>query len=921
LFTAYFHLASAQNPTPSKDYYSPLETLKTPVTGSVEGGQSFKRCCLKAVEAWKDNPNIDGITVESSKKPGVIFKDPNDEQLRSEQFPCGAEYDDDEDGATRVQISYFWCKTNCPGWERSRSAVLTQWLQPFIGFILPAAVFCLNVSSSSHGAVFPTNLVKVPRKMVFDISDELFPDSLEVLKNDWDDYFRKIKKGKIGPIFDGTFAFAFSTLKNGVELIIRAAIAAAIGLINVVVWVVIVFATAAPMILSGLYEAALDRQLLRAVEDQIKDYKRKLFDEEKVKKLEDAKNDHEQVQYQVHLLYATLIGNLKLLKSKSDNDPTQTDNKDKEAGPSKNEDINTKDDPSTSVKADEKIGATNTEEDSHHTQFGHESSRKDAPLDINTKDDLITSANTDEKTKPTSTQKDSSERELGRAWVDVSDMMDGLNPPNQTPENYEVERRRTEVRLKTMLGCQASFGASVGAPVAFFLGSFLFSVFSNLENLGDGDTSLSLAFGEWWMTIPHVAIVSGCLLAGNNPNTLEAIISGVKQLRKSTDPDSSGGFWNSLKAAYAPFYESVYQPVWGWERGRSKRNWIRAVQRKYKRQTLDPSESRPIFTRFKTLFENPFKDTKVEDVPDIGIIGWLFLIFTASVLIVTPFVLAYVTSYYTPTIGLSCRTFTFLLYFVFQCCLTAVWFHDFPNPKGHPLYYGNSKFKPTIFFLVTFICFLGSAFTAIIGTFMQILGVYRNCLCNIPMNHWSSRDFPFTVSSNSAQMIHYAKIYWLSTGIASICLLVIFCYFGWWYQRHWRSRFNKVVEDVLDVSLEKKEKKDAAKQLRKDNKKKTPAHVAQNAVGLVKADEDKEDTSDKEGEEEFRAAWKKERERAKAAKAAKAAKEAKEAKVAKLKPSGDAPSVQQSTPAPSVRKETRKDGGTTEESEISPVPK
>lgn len=32
-----------------------------------------------------------------------------------------------------------------------------------------------------------------------------------------------------------------------------------------------------------------------------------------------------------------------------------------------------------------------------------------------------------------------------------------------------------------------------------------------------------------------------------------------------------------LTELYGPFYVSVYQPVWMWERGRSKRNWIRQV--------------------------------------------------------------------------------------------------------------------------------------------------------------------------------------------------------------------------------------------------------------------------------------------------------------------------------------------------------
>jgi hypothetical protein len=59
-------------------------------------------------------------------------------------------------------------------------------------------------------------------------------------------------------------------------------------------------------------------------------------------------------------------------------------------------------------------------------------------------------------------------------------------------------RKITDTRLKGMLNCQASFGATVGAPIVFFVGSFLFGVISNLSILGDNYTSHALAFGMWW---------------------------------------------------------------------------------------------------------------------------------------------------------------------------------------------------------------------------------------------------------------------------------------------------------------------------------------------------------------------------------------------------------------------------------------
>lgn len=76
---------------------------------------------------------------------------------------------------------------------------------------------------------------------------------------------------------------------------------------------------------------------------------------------------------------------------------------------------------------------------------------------------------------------------------------------------------KTKTRLLSMLNCQYSFGSMVGAPVLFFLGGFVFALLQSLASLGDEDIALALAFGQFYMIIPHISIISGLLLAGNNP--------------------------------------------------------------------------------------------------------------------------------------------------------------------------------------------------------------------------------------------------------------------------------------------------------------------------------------------------------------------------------------------------------------------
>ncbi len=54
-------------------------------------------------------------------------------------------------------------------------------------------------------------------------------------------------------------------------------------------------------------------------------------------------------------------------------------------------------------------------------------------------------------------------------------------------------------------------------------------------------------------------------------------------------------------------------------------------------------------------------------------------------------------------------------------------------------------------------------------------------------------------------MIYYAQLYWMGTGVACTVLLSVFCYLGWWYQRHSRAHFKRVVDDVLRLGENKEE--------------------------------------------------------------------------------------------------------------------
>jgi hypothetical protein len=135
---------SGRSYTSLAEAFPPLEALdQTPFNRYPSiGRQNFTQCCLQAVsESYiirdgkvLNNPNAEDTFIRLSPS-----------ELNATQFPCGATYKGKSEGAPPVIVPYSWCSQNCGGWQRSTNAALSEWVQPFVGFILPSAVFCLHV--------------------------------------------------------------------------------------------------------------------------------------------------------------------------------------------------------------------------------------------------------------------------------------------------------------------------------------------------------------------------------------------------------------------------------------------------------------------------------------------------------------------------------------------------------------------------------------------------------------------------------------------------------------------------------------------------------------------------------------------------------------------------------------------------------
>lgn len=160
-------------------------------------------------------------------------------------------------------------------------------------------------------------------------------------------------------------------------------------------------------------------------------------------------------------------------------------------------------------------------------------------------------------------------------------------------------------------------------------------------------------------------------------------------------------------------------------------------------------------------------------------------------------------AFWTPQIGLSCRSGNFLLYACAQSLLLLIWFLDFYLGQMNVVDKSRRhQFLRAFHWIFMVVGLAAAIFPAIGVTLMQIIGVYHNCLCRTNIaawRHWT--DMPdVLLSTNNKIEIDQAELYWKPLGIAATVFLGVTCYIGWWYQRRSRYIFKRLVER-LDTRL------------------------------------------------------------------------------------------------------------------------
>ncbi|KAI1264980.1 hypothetical protein F5Y18DRAFT_417504 [Xylariaceae sp. FL1019] len=636
------------------------------------GGQNFTHCCLVALnQSLAVSEGNLTFADYSYVESGVSIED-LEYAAQNEEFPCGTQYTGDLNGAPLVSVTFNWCNDQCPGWEISHFGALKQWIGPLVQFIVPSLAFCTNV----------------PRTRKLSIPDIVFkghPRTLVGLCTYW----------------------------------IRLPGALVIILIDTVLWLSICFAFAGPMLMSAVYEYALDRKVLEF--------------------LSPPRGQPPQISMRLRaqLLLAVVAGNIRM--------------------------------------------ATQEKSNSVYTVQTNDSIAEDAK----------------------NTQGDLTHRIVHNGtWKRVMTMVD----------DYEEARLRNQqrivslpIKLKALLNSQASFGSTIGGPILFFVGSFIYTVIDSDNSLGDNDTSHALAFGMWWMVIPYLAMIACAMLAANSPSVLDAVVYGgsdievpsnyqmsfSSQLQRAKSSSRVLGAIISQVEGYSPVetaFEGRFRTVQLWNRGLNKRQWVQEAINDYE-SSMSPEHSvRGIEASVVRTELTP----NAQDCSYVAV-GALFLI-------VAPNLLAFLTSYNTPRKGLSCRSLTYLVYGISQLLEMILW----AIAARLRISYGNrwveinSSAKRICWYSQVFVGFF-AIFASVGGTMLQLIGAYRTCLCQVPATYWRNLNSPdayFPLSTNSGEDIKAAQQWWTITGSIAVSLISVVCALAWWHQRRLRRVFRSEADKL-----------------------------------------------------------------------------------------------------------------------------
>ena len=288
--------------------------------------------------------------------------------------------------------------------------------------------------------------------------------------------------------------------------------------------------------------------------------------------------------------------------------------------------------------------------------------------------------------------------------------------------------------VRVILKGRVGFMKGIVLPIILGLVATAASFYSAYNKVGDNDTAHTLAYGVWYSWSIIAAVVSNCYVATTNP--------GVAKLALNYE-----------------FLSEITVPLR--ERSENTQKWKKWLQ------DIGCGEQ-----------GHPAKDPAFQGIASFWSKSWSLLRLLieqtlAWVCIGMPCACAASISYTTPTVGLGCRSFTFLLYGI--CTLVLSWLSAY---RGQVLRTAETWSQRVCLRSLYIFGICVNVFIISMGTLADLIGLYRTCACE---NLFASDDFLLQMSSNTALDVANAKKFWLPIGYLDfgfvwiVCVIAVTC--------------------------------------------------------------------------------------------------------------------------------------------------
>ncbi|KAF2202163.1 hypothetical protein GQ43DRAFT_431009 [Delitschia confertaspora ATCC 74209] len=285
--------------------------------------------------------------------------------------------------------------------------------------------------------------------------------------------------------------------------------------------------------------------------------------------------------------------------------------------------------------------------------------------------------------------------------------------------------------IHVLVQARIDFLKGIFIPVVLMLMVTASVFFDGYHKLGDKDTAHALAYGIWYSWLITLSVAGNCFATSGN----------VELAQKSF-----GHYLKLSKRRVSP--SERYLNTFDWNL------WLWYIM------SADPRkpQSGPIPTRGAWFWAKFLLGQTV---------GWICVAFACGC--------AAIISWTTPTAGLGCRSFTFLLYAIVAFIVAII------NVVRQWLEKKSTSRRGGQQFLVLFtnvvkvsygILVIFNALIMILGTIFHLSGVYRSCWCS---RLFASDETLLEFNRKTEESINNAKRYWLVTGYIAFSGVWIIC--------------------------------------------------------------------------------------------------------------------------------------------------